>query len=218
MGFSGKINNFEVPQRHTVNIRISSTPNPSDFFKVLLSGGFDEAHNFDIQSCTMLCKVDFVNNTLAEELVNVAEHWNDLCESAYNPKGIVRPFLTLHRSKFAHFSEWCLRLSLTLLIAIFIKRGIQKELFIATNEFLLYVFIVIIPVASLIKIIAHAGGKKIFDAFGGLMETHIFKLSKGDDKENERIEKASEFGKELALFILNTVLSIILSIFFFYLE
>lgn len=98
------------------------------------------------------------------------------------------------------------------------KKGIQKELFVATNEFLLYAFIVIIPLASLIKKIAHTGGKKIFDAFGDLMETHIFKLSKGDDKENERIEKASKFGKELTLFIINTAISIILSIIFFYLE
>ena len=77
------ISNYEVPQRHTVNVRISSNPNPSDFFKVLLSGGFDESHDLDIQSCT----VDFVNNTLAEELVNVAEHWNELCECAYSKKG-----------------------------------------------------------------------------------------------------------------------------------
>ena len=216
--FLAEINNFEVPQRHTVNVRISSTPNPSDFFKVLLNGGFDEAHNFDIQSCTMLCKVDFVNNTLAEELVNVAEHWNNLCESAYSKKGVIRPFLNAHRNLFARFFDWCLLLSLMVLIAIFVKVGIQNKVVMVTNEFILYALIMIIPLSSLIKAIAHLGGKKIFNAFGNLMETHIFKLSRGDDKECERIEKASKFGKELTAFIINTAISIILSIIFFYLE
>lgn len=74
--------NYTTPQRHTLGVRIASTPDPSDAFKILLSGGFDENADVDVQSCTLICKVDFINNTLAEELINIVETWNDLCECA----------------------------------------------------------------------------------------------------------------------------------------
>lgn len=216
--FLALINNYQVPQRHTVSVRISSTPNPSDFFKVLLSGGFDEAHNFDIQSSTMLCKVDFVNNTLAEELVNVAEHWNALCECAYSKKGVLKPFLAIHRNGFAHIFEICLILSLMLIVAISVKLCIQKGVLNLTNELLLYTLIAIIPVAELVKKISHAGAQNIYSTFGNLMDTHIFKISKGDDKKIELIDKVSKFGKEFTLFLVNAAFSIALSVIFFLLE
>lgn len=216
--FLASLDNFKVPQRHTISVRISSTPNPSDFFKVLLSGGFDEAHDLDIQSCTMICKVDFVNNTLAEELVNVVGHWDDLCECAYSEKGKIRPFLMKHRNICAHIFEICFIISAALIIAISVKWCIEKELFCVTLNLLLYALIAIVPVAEVIKTFSHMGGQRIFNAFGDLMETHIFKLSTGDKKEQQRIEKNSKFGKDLAVFLINVIFSIILSYIFFMLE
>ena len=42
-------------------------------FKVLLNGALDERDDFDLQCCTTVCKVDFINNALAEELLNVVQ-------------------------------------------------------------------------------------------------------------------------------------------------
>lgn len=214
--FFATLKGYQVPQRHTVSIRIASTPNPSDVFKVLLSGGFDETHDFDIQSATMLCKVDFINNTLAEELVNVAETWNDLCECAYSSKGKVRPFLQLHRNGIAHIFEICLTFSLALIVAIALKVVVFKGLLAVTNQVLLYALVAVIPLFSLVRNLAQAGGKWIYNAFGDLMDIHIFRLSKGDEKEIQRIGKRSEYGKELVVFVVNTLVSVILSLVFYW--
>lgn len=216
--FLALISNYEVPQRHTVSVRISSTPNPSDFFKVLLSGGFDESHDLDIQSCTMICKVDFVNNTLAEELVNVAEHWNELCECAYSKKGVIRPFLFKHKNGCAHIFEVCFIFCVASIIAITLKILTQKQLLVISNEFLLFSLVGIIPLSFLIKYIANAGGQRIFSSFLDLMDTHIFSISTGDIKEQEKIEKNSKLGKEIVIFTLNAVFSIVLSIVFFVID
>lgn len=212
--FLAFISNYEIPQRHTVSVRISSTPNPSDFFKVLLSGGFDESHDLDIQSCTMICKVDFVNNTLAEELVNVAEHWNDRCECAYSKQGKIRPFLFFHRIGCAHIFEVCFMFWIALIIAIIIKLSMLNNLLVVSNEFLLYALVAIIPLSFLAKSVAHAGGQKIFSSFGNLMDAHIFSISTGDCKEQKKIEHNNTLGKEFTMFVLNAAFSIILSIIF----
>ena len=163
--FLATLKTYEVPQRHTVSVRISSTPNPSDFFKVLLSGGFDEAHDFDIQSSTMICKVDFVNNTLAEELINVAEHWNELCETPYAKKGKIQKFLAYHRNGCANIFEVCSLFCVSLIVAIIFKLCIQRSLLTISGEFLLYALIGVIPISFLVKRIAHAAAQKIYSSF-----------------------------------------------------
>ena len=216
--FFAEFNGYKVPQRHTVNVRISDTPNPSDFFKVLLSGGFDEAHDMDIQSSTMICKVDFINNALAEELVNVAGKWNDLCECSYTTKGKLSKILFSRRNECAHIFEICLIMCVISVVAIIIKIGLIKDLFIITKEMILYMILFAVPLSEAVKDIGHAGGKKIYNKFADLMDCHVFKISEGDRKENERIEKDSKITKELIMFIINALFSIVLSLIFFIIE
>lgn len=216
--FLVQLTGYKIPQRHTVSIRISSTPDPSDVFRVLLSGGFDDSEDFDIQSCTMICKVDFINNKLAEELVNVAEEWNGLCECAYSLKGKVRPFLYRHRSLFANATEITSLLSSTALLAVGFKLAIRKMGLSITNQHLIYAMLLLVPALKIARMLCNSLGKRIFDSFGDLMDTHVFEISKGDEKEKKKIEKRSEYGKEMFLFIANFLISLLLSALFFYLE
>lgn len=216
--FMASINGYRIPQRHTMCVRISSTPNPSDFFKVLLSGGFDEAHDFDIQSCTMICKVDFINNTLAEELVGVAERWNGCCESAHSKKGPLRPTLAKNRSRFAHIFELSIIVFLMLGMGVIAKLSISRGMLRITCESLMHMAYILVPITMFVKQIARNGGKWIYETFGNLMDVHVFTISRGDKKENERIEKESTYLKELISFIANVVFSILISIVFFVLD
>lgn len=213
--FFVKLDSYQCPQRHTVSVRLSSTPDPSDFFKVLLSGAFDESHDLDIQSCTMICKVDFVNNTLAEELVNVAHRWNELCESATTKKGKLRRLLYKYRNNCAHILEICSSFCITLIIGICLKILLQRGIFQISAQTLLYTMFAVIPISMLVKKIANTCARKIYNAFGDLMDTHVFLISKGDSKQQEQIEKNSKFGKELVVFLLNAIFSIVLSVVFF---
>lgn len=216
--FFVKLANYEIPQRHTVGIRIASTPNPSDVFKAFLSGGFDESDSFEVQGSTMICKVDFINNTLAEELIHVAEGWNDLCESAYSEKGVIRPLLQKNRSFLAHSFEVCLSMWIVISIAIVFKLLLERNLFVVTVEILLYLLIFSFPVTILIRKISGFCGKTIFENLGDLMSTHIFTISKGDEKERERIKQKSGFGKELFAYVINTIITIVTSAVFLFLD
>ena len=71
---------------------------------------------------------------------------------------------------------------------------------------------------SLFEKISGFGGKTIFENLGDLMSTHIFKISKGDEKERERIKQKSGFGKELFAYIVNTIITIVTSVIFLFLD
>lgn len=212
------VDGYDIPQRHTVNIRIASSPQPSDMFKVLLSGGFDESHDIDIQGSTMICKVDFINNTLAEELVNIAAKWNDLCECAVHEKGKVLQFLYLNRSKIANIAEISTILLICSTIALLTK--LTGVFSFSANNITVFWFLMLfsLPLFCAIKDVSRLFGKHIFNRLGEVMQIHIFNISHGDVKSNERIKKDSNCKKECFLFIIDLLLSIIISIVFFALE
>ena len=65
-----------------------------------------------------------------------------------------------------------------------------------SNESLLYALVAVIPLSALVENIAHAGAKKIYNSFGDLMDIHIFSISTGDSKEQEKIEKTVDLGRK----------------------
>lgn len=142
------------------------------------------------------------------------KNWNELCESAYSKKGKIREFLSDHRSGLAHFFEMCMIVWIVLIIAIILKLSVNGGIFVVSNEMIMYAILGSIPLRGVIQFISHGAGRWIFESFGNLMELHIFKISTGDMKKQQKIEKNSSFWKEIATFILNTTVSVALSIIF----
>ncbi len=212
------LSGYKVPQRHTINVRITSSPQPSDMFRAMLTGGFDGDDEIDFQTCTMICRVDFINNTLAEELINVVGSWNDICENAISERGIFKKWIYNHGSLIANCGEFFTMLSICALIAITIKYGISKEWLTVNNVTMIFVLIFLIPFFELIKTIGEKVGQTTYNKISQIMRIHIFTLSDGDSKKIERLKKASNIKKEIILFMLNVVVSIILSLVFFFME
>lgn len=210
--------NYTEPQRHTISVRMATNPKPSDLFKVLLNGGFDDADDISIQSASTICKVDFISNTLAEELINVVSQWNDLCESAISQKGKVRKFLYLHNNTFANICKICSIISICIVISIIIKILVISHCIDINKEFIIWGLLMIIPIGFFSEMVGKFFGKKLYDKFGTLMELHVFTLTKGDDKKHDKIKKRSSYCKELIMFSINTIVTILLSIIFFLID
>lgn len=209
---------YELPQRHTVSVRISSTPNPSDFLKALINGGFDDENELDMQTCTMICKVDFINNVLAEELTNVASRWNDLCEPAISKKGVLKSFLFKNRKVLSDIFNICMVSTFFILAAIILKILINNNVFSLSIKLLFFICIFIMPLYNISKIVSNSWTNKLYSQLGDIIDIHIFSISKGDEKERERIEKSDKSIHCLFSFAANTLVTIIVSFIFFYIS
>lgn len=210
-----KLDSYQMPQRHILNVRIASTPKPSDIFKVLLSGGFDDEHDIDIQGSTMIARVDFINSTLAEELLNVVSKWNDLCDIAYEIQGGFRRFLYKKRSFFANLTEFFAIFSLVSILGIIMKLTNLSEILLSTHANLIFAVLTLVPITNLFKDIGRFLGKKIYNKLDDVVEMHVFNISKGDEKTIAKIKSSNEYKKEVVMFILNILISIVLSTIFF---
>lgn len=202
------------PQRHTVSVRITSSLNPSDMFKIMISGALDEAYNIDIQCCTTLCKVDFVNNTLAEELVSVVEQWNALCENACSQKGKFAKFLYKHAQIIADITAFFLCVTLCGLIAIALKILTGLKIITMTLNLFLCVSVSFIPVGLAIRSIGKKFAGAIYYKLRQVMNVHLFQFSDGDKKKNARIAEDSNYTKAVLGFFANILVSIIIAFIF----
>ena len=114
-------------------------------------------------------RVDFVNNTLAEELIHVAEHWYEGAESACGQRGKFKCFLFTHRSALASIFEWMLLLTSAWIFAILWKIGVKYKFFIPNSQTVCYCLFAALPITALCKNIAHSCGKFLYSKLRCIM-------------------------------------------------
>lgn len=213
-----QLDGYQSPQRHTVHVRVSSSPNPSDFFKVLVSGGFDEADDLEIQSSLMLCRVDFVNSALAEELIAVAEKWHELRDPAIGETRKLNKFVYNNREGLARSFEIFFTIFFFGIIGIAFKIYLLPTFHSELIHLFIYLLLAIPVLYRLCIYISGRFGQRIYRSFSGAIDSHVFSLTKGDERQNKKAKERRNVNKEIGLFILNIVASIIISIIFLYIK
>jgi hypothetical protein len=70
-----KLPQFKLPQRHSMKIRIGDAIAPKDMFQLVLTS--DDISELLEAGSPGICKVDFVNNIIAIELLNIVSSWHE---------------------------------------------------------------------------------------------------------------------------------------------
>ncbi|MEP0754569.1 hypothetical protein NDA03_20340 [Trichocoleus sp. Lan] len=68
-----KLPQYKFPQRHSLKVRIGSEIPPKDIFQLILTS--DDITELMEARTQSICKVDFVNDILAAELMNIVVNW-----------------------------------------------------------------------------------------------------------------------------------------------
>lgn len=86
--FHIKLPNYQLPQPHKIKIRIGSDIKPSEFFQIMAQ----EDNDAKIEEATaqVICKIDFVNSIICNELFQIVSSWYESLEKNYNKKIIIR--------------------------------------------------------------------------------------------------------------------------------
>lgn len=210
-----KISSYAIPQRHTLSVRISSEPRPSDFFKAIINGGFDSEEEMIVQSCKLMAKVDFINNTLAEELLFVVEKWNGLCENAVSKVSKFNKLLFKNQRILPNISKIILTFTIMIIFAIAYILLINNEIINKFNYSPTAYLFLVFPIYELSNTIAISFGNLIYKKCSSAIKIHIFDITAGDKKTIEKNTKEASAKKEVILFILNAIVALIVSFIFF---
>jgi hypothetical protein len=66
---------YELPQRHSLKLRIGNAIPLKDMFQIVLAS--DDISELMETESHGICKVDFVNSIIANELLNIVSNWHD---------------------------------------------------------------------------------------------------------------------------------------------
>ena len=62
-----------LPQTHTMRVRLGRGVKPSEFIQIVFQGG--DPHELEEISSQMVCKIDFVNTIICNELNSIVSNW-----------------------------------------------------------------------------------------------------------------------------------------------
>lgn len=69
------IKNFTLPQRHTLKVKLGNSIAPKDMFQMMFTS--DEPDEILASQAEGLVKVDFINQMISNELINIVSEWHN---------------------------------------------------------------------------------------------------------------------------------------------
>ena len=207
------LRNFAIPQRHTLKVRIGNAIAPKDMFQLMFTS--DEPSELMESRAEGLVKVDFINQVVANELINIVSNWQKGLNDVSKPKSMI---------SFLMKKENLIRLSIIYITPIifltlfyqyhqllFQKYSFSKEINILSVQKLAIIYMAIFGFALLIaKYFSSWLGRKI----DKLKKENGITITKGDknyileiNKKNKSI--LSQIAMKLFISLLVTIILIV---------
>ena len=211
---------FALPQRHTLKVRIGNAMPPKDMLQIMFTS--DEPTELMESQAEGLVKLDFINQVVANELIQIVDHWQKGLKELLNPKSLIL-FLEKRESYIRSFIVYFVPITF-LALSYFCHQllynyfNYSKELNIISMQRLMLIYITLLGLGLFIA-------KYFSNWFGN--KVHKFKhengiaISKGDQNYLQEIKKENEtvLGQILNKVIISVVGTIILiTIKFFFLK
>ena len=124
-----KLPQYQLPQRHSIKLRIGSVITPKDLFQLFLTS--DNLSELIEARSPSICKVDFINNILAIELLNIVSNWYEGLKDSPDTRA-VQKFIKKHGKLFSEIVRHALPVVFLIIFYLysnyfFLLFGIQEE-------------------------------------------------------------------------------------------
>lgn len=210
-----KLPGYEYPQLHRLIVKISDGIRPEEMLNLLISGRLEEIDELEKSVYPLAARVDFVNNVISDELLQIVRDWADGVKVVNkNRKFLFR--LRRVRRQVAYLLNY-ITTFVSLICGMIYFNAIlfdnaTKITDLSANDIrsvinILFAFFVI--VFAVYKI-SQLMSNYIFKSLEDFGENHVFKITKDDKKEIETIENDEERRKKHI--ILNFIVSILINI------
>lgn len=186
-----KLSHYELPQRHTLRVRLRSELKPKEYFELLTNSETDgEAIEW---KAFLVAKIDFINASLWSELLNVVENWYKILTDA-GIKPSIQKFIEKYKRVIARFSEIFV---IIIWLSIFYTLLNYSDVFsmLNQNNTIKNIFIVLwllIVAYKTSEITSDYIGGKIWSKISKIEEQSMFFITTWDKNEKDRREKKNK--------------------------
>ena len=211
------VEEYKRPQRHKLTVKISGGLKPEEMLGLLFSGKIEDIQEIEEQQATIIAQMDFIENRLGQEFINIVGEWVDTLQRAYVDKNKFILWLKKHRKMVAYYFNYMLFLLMSILARIGfnytieileIEKVIQLE--IGQLRFLINYAVIAILICMFTINRGEVIANKIFRYLTEYGESFVFRITKGDEKAYNEI---AANDKESTLKIMfNIIFSLILNV------
>lgn len=205
------------PSRHTLMVKLSNGLRPEEIINLMFTSQIEDLEEMDNNLFPIVARVDFVNKTLGDELINIVTQWvKGLKESSVQKSAIVL-FLKKHKGIISSIANWITNIvimcSSILIMGNYITGMHFKSVSEITNiqlTHIIYSVFVCVGVWIFGRRFVKSLTDKIFDSLRDYGETALFNITKGDKNKQDKIRK-NEKKSKLSI-VINLLITIIINI------
>jgi hypothetical protein len=82
---------YEIPQKHTLMVKMSNSLKPEEMLKLILSGNLEDTVEMDGNFFPIVARADFVDSGIGDELLNIVIEWaKGLKQSAIRQSRLIK--------------------------------------------------------------------------------------------------------------------------------
>ncbi|QEH68232.1 hypothetical protein [Cellulosilyticum sp. WCF-2] len=208
-----KLPNYEIPQKHTLVVRMSSGLNAQQVFQLLLSGEIEDMDSVERNLAPVICKVDFVNHRLAEEITNIVEEWNKTLIASEQINNRLK-FIRKHKGTIANAIRYITPIVYAGTILVWIMYYLSNTSIKVVSDITVNQLKSIICICffgyityNIVKRVAFILGKKVIESAMEYGDTFTFAITKGDSITQLNLARANnKYTVDMILSILVTIL------------
>lgn len=195
-----------VPQTHTMRVRMGNGLKPNEMLQVLFQGG--EETDLEEAQSQVVCKIDFVNAQICSELKMIVSNWYEaLPNNSADHKLII--FLVSNKAYFRNLISLLLLTSVLIILNYFVSYYLSTKEINLNNVLDKYYFLSTISILFIYLIITYGktfSEKIINKSISKFNRNPMFQFTKGD--ENKYNETKTKNDKLLKTFIISLLFTI----------
>jgi hypothetical protein len=201
-----KLDSHVSPQRHTLSVKISKGMTPKDMLRTMLltiDDGDDDGRD-EMSLC--IVRVDFINHSLADELIHVVEKWNASVRQCKAVGGVSK-WANKHDDKIARIIHWSISLFMVLLVICIVG---NFEYSSDGMPLLAQTIIGGIAIIQMAYVASRFLAAKAYSAINESAEYYPFSLSNGDKNAIADAEKKA--SKAIRTFMITAGTAIVINL------
>ena len=208
---------YKGTQPHTLVVRLANNMSPQEMLKMIVSGEVEDIQDADSNFFPIYTRVDFINQVLAEELINIVTVWVQGLDEAKDENWKFIEKIKEHKRKIGKAAEYITYYVLLISIAVCEMKFIRNLGFSTVSELtnsmvcsMFISFVTLYIAFNLDKKISHKLGERLFELLKGYGELYMFNITKGDKQFQNAMEKSN--AKKKVDIVLSTIFTIIINI------
>lgn len=222
--FLVKLPLYVLPQRHTVVLKITSKLNPLHLLQAMFSGDPDELENLESESAPVVCRIDFINHVLSDELMRIVENWHkSRIQPLFNPT--FAKTLSKYDTTIARIIHYSFPFFSTILMAGILNKVLAVNYLgasVITIDVMKVFMLWLLGSGAVVAFMAQLGkwvATQSYESIEGYGNHAVFDFTNGDKNRQRRLEQQNKesMTKFLLSFIGAVVVNIISSVITIYL-